>query len=136
MNTFETVINKYNSLRFNSIAGSLEMLVSQAEGNEASYLQFADMLVSHELSKRDENRVNLNMKRAGFPVKKQIEEFDFVYQTTITKKQINRLLDFSYIDNRENIVFIGPPGVGKTHLAIGISYNRSMLDTRSYLLQP
>lgn len=122
MNTFETVINKYNSLRFNSIAGSLEMLVGQAEGNEASYLQFADMLVSHELSKRDENRVNLNMKRAGFPVKKQIEEFDFASQTTITKKQINRLLDFSYIDNRENIIFIGPPGVGKTHLAIGISY--------------
>lgn len=122
MNTFETVINKYNSLRFNSIAESLEMLVGQAEDNETSYLQFADMLVSHELSKRDENRVNLNMKRAGFPVKKQIEEFDFVSQTTITKKQINRLLDFSYIDNRENIVFIGPPGVGKTHLSIGISY--------------
>jgi len=104
MSTFETVINKYNALRFNSIAESLEMLVSQAEDNETSYLQFADMLVSHELSKRDENRVNLNMKRAGFPVKKQIEEFDFVSQTT--------LLDFSYIDNRENIVFIGPPGVG------------------------
>ena len=72
MNTFETVINKYNSLRFNSIAESLEMLVSQAEDKETSYLQFADMLVSHELSKRDENRVNLNMKRAGFPVKKQL----------------------------------------------------------------
>jgi DNA replication protein DnaC len=106
------------------------MLVSQAEGNEASYLQFADMLVSHELSKRDENRVNLNMKRAGFPVKKQIEEFDFVYQTSITKKQINRLLDFSYIDNRENIVFIRPPGVGKTHLAIGISYKSIHNDDR------
>ncbi len=59
MNTFETVINKYNSLRFNSIAESLEMLVSQAEDNETSYLQFADILASHELSKRDENRVVL-----------------------------------------------------------------------------
>ncbi len=73
MNTFETVINKYNSLRFNSIAESLEMLVGQAENNETSYLQFADMLVSHELSKRDENRVNLNMKRAGFPVKNRLK---------------------------------------------------------------
>jgi len=73
MSTFETVINKYNSLRFNSIAESLEMMVCQAEDNETSYLQFADMLVSHELSKRDKNRINLNMKRAGFPVKNRLK---------------------------------------------------------------
>src|SRR3546814_11255687 len=41
-------------------------------------------------------------------------------QTTITKRQVNALLDFGFIDHRENVVFIGPPGVGKTHLAIGI----------------
>ncbi|RZB35293.1 MAG: hypothetical protein SRB1_01061 [Desulfobacteraceae bacterium Eth-SRB1] len=59
MNTFETVINKYNSLRFNSIAESLEMLVSQAEDNETSYLQFADMYASHRLSKGIKQRFNL-----------------------------------------------------------------------------
>jgi len=53
-------------------------------------------------------------------VLKRLEEFDYRWQTTITKRQINRLLDFSFIDNRENVVFIGPPGVGKTHLASGI----------------
>ncbi|MCP4991502.1 MAG: ATP-binding protein, partial [Colwellia sp.] len=47
-------------------------------------------------------------------------EFDFTFQSTITKKQITRLLDFTFIDNRESVVFIGPPGVGKTHLAISI----------------
>ncbi len=52
----------------------------------------------------------------------QSPEFDFTFQTTITKKQITRLLDYRFIENRENIVFIGPPGVGKTHLstALGI----------------
>jgi DNA replication protein DnaC len=60
------------------------------------------------------------MKRAGFPVLKHLEEFDFNFQTTITKRQINKLLDFSFMDNRESIVFIGPSGVGKTHLAISI----------------
>ena len=49
-----------------------------------------------------------------------LEEFDDRHQTTITKRQVNQLLDFSFIDNRANLVFIGPPGVGKTHLAIGI----------------
>ncbi len=120
MANFDTVKNKYKSMRFNSIAASLDKLVKEAEGNEISYLQFAEMLVEHELNIRDENRIALNMKRAGFPMVKQLEEFDFTFQSTITKKQITRLLDFTFIDNRESIVFIGPPGVGKTHLAISI----------------
>jgi DNA replication protein DnaC len=60
------------------------------------------------------------MSRAGFPVKKELEEFDFTFQSTISKKQIVNLLDFGFIDNRESVVFIGPPGVGKTHLAIAV----------------
>ena len=120
MASFDTVKIKYKSLRFNSIASCLDKLVKEAEDNEISYLKFAEMLVEHELNNRDENRVVLNMKRAGFPMIKQLEEFDFTFQTTITKKQITRLLDFTFIDNRESIVFIGPPGVGKTHLAIAV----------------
>ncbi|WJJ93342.1 ATP-binding protein [Neopusillimonas aromaticivorans] len=57
---------------------------------------------------------------AGLPLDKHLEDFDYRHQTTITKRQVNALLDFGFIDNRENVVFIGPPGVGKTHLAIGI----------------
>jgi len=120
MASFETVKSKYTSLRFNSIASSLDTLVKQAEGNEISYLQFAEMLVDYELRIRDENRIKLNMKRASFPIIKQLEEFDFSFQTTITKRQITSLLDFTFIDNRQSIVFIGQPGVGKTHLTLAI----------------
>ena len=120
MPSIETVANKYNSLRFNGIANSLDELVSMAEANEMSYLAFAEMLADHELASRNKNRIALNLKRASFPVIKRLEEFDYRWQTTITKRQINALLDFSFIDNRENVIFIGPPGVGKTHLASGI----------------
>jgi DNA replication protein DnaC len=122
MASFEAVKNKYKSLRFNSIASSLDTLVKQAEGNEISYLQFAEILADHELGIRDENRIRLNMKRAAFPMIKQLQEFDFSFQTTITKRQITSLLDFTFIDNRQNVVFIGPPGVGKTHLALAIGH--------------
>lgn len=47
---------------------------------------------------------------------------EYGYQTTITKRQVNQLLDFSFLDERANLVFIGPPGVGKTHLATGIGH--------------
>ncbi|MBC8554944.1 MAG: ATP-binding protein [Candidatus Brocadiales bacterium] len=122
MSSFDLVKNKYKTLRFNSISSSLDILVKRAEDNEQTYLQFAEMLVDHELGIREYNRVQLNMRRAGFPVIKHLAEFDFTFQTTITKKQITRLLDYRFIENRENIVFIGPPGVGKTHLstALGI----------------
>ena len=122
MASFEAVKNKYKSLRFNSIASSLDTLVKQAEGNEISYLQFAEILADCELGIRDENRITLNMKRAAFPMIKQLQEFDFSFQTTITKRQITSLLDFTFIDNRQNIVFIGPPGVGKSHLALAIGH--------------
>ncbi len=112
MLAIDHVAAKYRSLRFNCIAETLGELVSQAEANEMSHLEFAGMLADHELAMREKKRVRLNLKRASFPVLKQLEEFDYRWQTTITKRQINRLLDFSFIDNRENIVFIGPPGVG------------------------
>jgi len=120
MSSIEEVAGKYKALRFNCIAETLGELVSKAEANEMSHLEFAEMVVDHELAMRDRNRVRLNLKRASFPVLKRLEEFDYRWQTTITKRQINRLLDFGFVDNRENVVFIGPPGVGKTHLASGI----------------
>ena len=120
MTSIETVANKYRFLRFNGIAGSLEELVSIAEANDKTQLDFAELLADHELASRDKNRIALNLKRASFPVIKRLEEFDYKWQTTITKRQINAFLDFSFIENQKNVIFIGPPGVGKTHLASGI----------------
>ncbi len=120
MTTIEQVTRKYRELRFTCMAEALESLLASAESNELSYLQFAEQLVDHELSTRQRKRIELNRRKASFPVNKCLEEFDYRHQTTITKRQVNQLLDFSFIDNRHNIVFIGPPGVGKTHLATGI----------------
>lgn len=120
MGSIERTANLYRALRFNAISQGLEPLLSEAEENELSYLQFAHRLAEHEFEQRNRRRVELNRRKAAFPVLKSLEEFDYRHQSTITKRQINQLLDFSFIDNRANLVFIGPPGVGKTHLAIGI----------------
>jgi DNA replication protein DnaC len=121
MGSIEAIAQQYRALRFNSIADALADLVSQAEANEISHLEFARILAEHETSVREQKRISLNLKRAGFPVLKRLEEFDYRWQTTITKRQVNQLLDFRFVEDRENLVFIGPPGVGKTHLASGIA---------------
>ena len=122
MSSIEQVAQQFKSLRLSHLAAALEPLLANAEANELSYLQFAEALMSQEISARTEKRIALNHRKAGFPVLKRLEEFDYRHQTTITKRQVNQLLDFSFIDNRSNLVFIGPPGVGKTHLAIGIAH--------------
>ena len=120
MSTINQVAQQYSSLRLSSLANALEHLLVRAEDNELSYLQFAESLVACEIKERNEKRIALNRRKAGFPLEKSLEEFDYRHQTTINKRQVNQLVDFSFIDNRSNLIFIGPPGVGKTHLATGI----------------
>jgi DNA replication protein DnaC len=71
---------------------------------------------------RNERRIDINLRQAKFPTSKRLEEFDYRQQTTITKRQVSQFLDFRFIEERANLIFIGPPGVGKTHLAIGIGH--------------
>lgn len=122
MGALEETQGHYRHLRLSAAASYLPELLAQAEANAFSYLTFADLLITHERQQREERRVQTNRRMAGFPSLKCLEEFDYRHQSTIQKRQINALLDFSFIDNRENVVFIGPPGVGKTHLAIGIGH--------------
>lgn len=120
MSQLEHTSGQYRSLRLSAIGRDLVDLVSRAEANDLSHLNFAQMLAEHEIAERTRSRIERHRRQAGLPLEKHLEDFDYRHQTTITKRQVNALLDFGFIDNRENVVFIGPPGVGKTHLAIGI----------------
>jgi DNA replication protein DnaC len=122
MSQLEQTVSRYRSLRLSAAADELINLLAEAEANEMSYLGFADRLAEHELVQRQDKRIRRNRKMAAFPAEKRLEGFDYRHQTTITKRQVNALLDFQFIDERNNLVFIGPPGVGKTHLAIGIGH--------------
>ena len=121
MSRLEQTQSQYRSLRLSATAGHLGELLAQAEANELSYLEFARQIAEHELAERTRRRIDRHLKQAQLPAHKPLEAFDYRHQTTITKRQISGLLDFGFIDERQNLVFIGPPGVGKTHLAIGIT---------------
>jgi DNA replication protein DnaC len=120
MSSIDSVAQKYRGLYLTAMAQGLEQLIGNAEANAFSYLHFAETLIEQELQLRNGKRIEQNQRRADFPVQKSLDDFDYVFQTTISKREVNGLLDFGFIDNRENVVFIGSPGVGKTHLTIGL----------------
>lgn len=122
MSSLEQIAARYRSLCLSAIATDLPELLARADAQALSYLRFAELLIEHERTRRELKRIALNRRKAAFPADKRLEGFDYRHQTTITPRQVNALLDFGFIDNRQNLVFIGPPGVGKTHLAIGIGH--------------
>src|SRR5690606_14759352 len=120
MSALEQTAAQYRSLRWLATAGQLGELLADAAASELSYLPVAQRLAAYEAAGPTRRRIARHRQQAQVPAELPLERFDARHQTTITKRQVNALLDFSFIDQRENLVFIGPPGVGKTHLAIGI----------------
>ena len=110
------------SVKCNHGANALEALLQKAQDNELSYLAFLKALLDQELHNRAQNRLSRQLKQAKFPVTKTVEDFDFSFQTSITKKQVNEWLSCHWIEQRENKILMGPPGVGKTHLAIAMGH--------------
>jgi len=118
----ETVKERLRQIRCYHLANGLESSLQQAQDNEVSYLAFLDDLLRQELAGRDQHRLKRQLKQAKFPAIKTIDDFDFSFQTTIRKKQVNGWLTCDWLEQRHNKILMGPPGVGKTHLAIAVGY--------------
>lgn len=103
--TFESIMDNY-----------LEI----AAKNEKSVLEILDYLVVQEVQSREARSFDIRMRLAGFPIQKRLEDFDFKFQPSIDKSSVQEIASLRFIHNAENVVFLGPPGVGKTHLAIAL----------------
>jgi DNA replication protein DnaC len=99
----------------------LDTIAMKAETEKASYLAFLDHLLEEEVAAKDKRRIQTAMKTAGLPVAKTIEEYDFGFHPKLNKKEVMGLFDLDFIRRHENVIFLGPPGVGKTHLAISLA---------------
>src|SRR3546814_4216731 len=102
MSQLEHTSAQYRSLRLSAIGRDLLGLVSQAEANDLSHLNFAQMLAEHEIAERTRSRINRHHRQAGLPLAKHLEDFDYRHQTTITKRQVNALLDLDRKSTRLN----------------------------------
>ena len=108
-------------LKLTQAAEILDTVVEQAESDKRSYLSFLDQLLEEEVAAKEKRRVHTAMKTAGLPVAKTIEEYAFTFHPKLNKKEVMSLFDLDFIGKQENVIFLGPPGVGKTHLAISLA---------------
>jgi DNA replication protein DnaC len=98
----------------------LEALLQEATTQELPYADFLDRLLTEEVTAKTAKNVTMRTHLARFPFVKSLDAFDFGYQPSLDKRQIHSLASCHFIEHGENVVLLGPPGVGKTHLAVGL----------------
>jgi DNA replication protein DnaC len=124
MDTYEKVHEYLGKLGLTAMESSIDAYLEASKNKPI--MEILEHLLSeeleHKLSKKTENM----LKWSGLPYRKTINDFDFSFQPSIDRKVIDDLLTMASIHNAENVVFLGPPGVGKTHLSIALGMNAVM----------
>jgi len=117
----ERVMENLVRLRLTRIQELLETIAEEAQRRSETYLAFLDRLLQEEVTAKEDRRVKTSLKIAGLPFDKTIEEYDFAFHETLDKRSVMSLFDLDFIGRKENVIFLGPPGVGKTHLATSLA---------------
>jgi DNA replication protein DnaC len=114
------VLENLGRLRLGRIVDQLDALLSDAARGEPTYLDFLDAILREEVGAKQRKRIAMGIQIAHFPAVKTLEDFDFKFQPSVDQKLVRELAVGRYVANAENVLIFGPPGVGKTHLAIGL----------------
>jgi DNA replication protein DnaC len=120
----------FRALKAPAAARALPKLADRAREEEWSYERFAEALLSTEVASRESHGGESRIKAARFPARKTLEEFDFTFQHSVRKQVVEHLGQLDFLHARDNIVLLGPPGTGKTHLAIAIGIRACLAGQR------
>jgi DNA replication protein DnaC len=121
MSESERLRGQLKRLSLHTVAEIFEEEALKAAKTQISYTAFLGRLVEEEIAAKVDRSVNIRIGKARFPVLRTLEEFDFSFQPSLSAARIRELAELGFLGRAENIVFVGKPGVGKTHLSIAIA---------------
>ena len=98
----------------------LEALLQEAASRELPYAEVLEQVLGEEVAAKTSKNIAMRTAMARFPFVKPLESFEFAYQPSIDQRQIQRLASCHFIEHGDNVIILGPPGVGKTHLAVSL----------------
>lgn len=120
MNNYNQLLNNFEILKLEKMKEYYPKYVDSATKNNKTLTEALLDLTKKEIEYRDERASQIQITVSAFPFKKELEDFDFDYQPSINKQEIMELNNLGFLERHENILFVGPSGVGKTHLATSI----------------
>jgi DNA replication protein DnaC len=117
----ERLQHNLTRLRLSRVSAMLPEVLAAAEQEAHSPLQVLDALLEEEVACKEQRRLETTLKISGLPFIKTLDEFDFAFQPHLDRRLVASLFDLTFLSRHENVLFLGPPGVGKTHLAVALA---------------
>lgn len=120
MTNYTRLLSNLEELQLNRIKDNLDEHIGRINNKELDYIESLHELTNLEIQAREDRATHACVRVANFPYRKELKDFDFSFNPKINKEKILDFKHLRFIENKENILFLGVPGVGKTHLATSI----------------